>query len=128
MRVLLDTHILLWALADQGKLPRAARALLEDPETDILFSAASIWEIAIKARVGRLALQVKPAEIAKAAADSGMVELPVRSSAGAMVAELPDHHRDPFDRILIAQAIAEPAKLCTADKVLSAYGRLVQLV
>ena len=128
MRVLLDTHVLLWALAEPEKLPKSARALLEDPDTEMLFSAASIWEIAIKASIGRLALEIKPGAIAKAAVDSGMAELPVRSSAAATVAELPVHHRDPFDRLLIAQAIAEPAKFCTVDKALSAYGRLVQLI
>ena len=128
MRVLLDTHILLWALAELDKLPKSARAILEDAETEILFSAASIWEIAIKSGLGRLDLHVKPAAIAKAAADSGMVELPVLSSAAAIVGELPDHHRDPFDRLLLAQAVAEPAKFCTVDKALSAYGRVVQFV
>lgn len=70
--------------------------------------------------------QIKPDAIAKAAVESGMLELPVRSSAAAHVCELPRHHRDPFDRLLIAQAIAEPAKFCTVDKALAAYGKLVQ--
>lgn len=128
MRVLLDTHILLWALTEPGKLAKETRALVEDPETEILFSAASIWELAIKATLGRLPSEARPKEIARAAIDSGFLELPVRAQAAALVAQLPPHHRDPFDRLLLAQAIEEPAKLCTVDKALAAYKDLVQLV
>ncbi len=126
MRVLLDTHILLWALAEPRKLPKEARALIEDPAAEILFSAASIWEIAIKSQIGRISLKIPPSKIAEAAADSGFLELPVRSSAAGLVAELPLHHRDPFDRLLMTQALSEPAVFCTADKGLASYSNLVK--
>lgn len=128
MRVLLDTHILLWALTEPGKLAKEARALIENPEAEVLFSAASIWEIAIKAGLGRLPAAARPQQIAQAALDSGFVELPVRAAAAARVAELPPHHRDPFDRLLLAQALSEPANFCTADKGLAPYGDLVRFV
>ena len=128
MRVLLDTHVLLWALAEEDRLDQATRALLEDPETSVFFSAASIWEIAIKARLGRVDFAVRPADIAHAARDTGFEELAIRSAAAALVAELPLHHRDPFDRILVAQAITEPLRLYTADPLLRPYSELVQLI
>lgn len=128
MRLILDTHILLWALMEPGKLSGTARPAIEDPGNDVLFSAASIWEIAIKAALGRVSFQVDAAEIAEAAIESGFTELPVRSVAAAAVAGLPMHHRDPFDRLLIAQAISEPAQLFTVDPRLAAYSELVRRV
>lgn len=128
MRILLDTHILLWALAEPRKLSREARARIEDPEAEVLFSAASIWEIAIKSSVRRLSLRVRPEDIAAAAVDSGFQELPVRAAAAALVAGLPLHHRDPFDRLLLAQAMAEPARFCTVDKALAPYSDLVKFI
>jgi len=128
MRILLDTHILLWALAEPKKLPKTARARLEDPDSDILFSAASIWEIAIKSQLGRVSFSVRPDEIASAAIDSGFRELPVRAAAAALVATLPPHHRDPFDRLLLAQAVSESARFCTVDKALAPYADLVRFV
>ncbi|MBI5243063.1 MAG: type II toxin-antitoxin system VapC family toxin [Elusimicrobia bacterium] len=128
MRVLLDTHILLWALVEPNKLAQATRVRIEDSESEILFSAASIWEIAIKLSLGRLPAQARPDLIAHAAVESGFVELPVRAEAAAIVAKIPLHHRDPFDRLLVAQAIAEPAVLCTVDKKLSRYSHLVKII
>lgn len=128
MRVLLDTHVLLWALAEQDRLDPATRALLEDAETDVLFSAASIWEIAIKARLGRPDFAARPQEIARAARETGFEELPVRAAAAALIADLPLHHRDPFDRLLVAQAITEPVRLYTADPLLPPYSELVTLI
>lgn len=128
MRVLVDTHILLWAVASPERLSDEARHLLEDPGNDILFSAASIWEIAIKAQIGHIALKVSPAEIAGAAIDIGFDELPVLAAHAAAVGALPMHHRDPFDRLLVAQAMREPARLMTADRVLTRYSDLVDLV
>lgn len=128
MRVLLDTHVLLWALGEQGRLPPTTRGLLADPDTDVFFSAASIWEIAIKAALGRVDFAVGPEEIAAAAVRDGFVELPVRSAAAALVARLPLHHRDPFDRLLVAQAVTEPARLLTADPQLPPYSDLVTLL
>ena len=128
MRVLLDTHILLWALTEPKKLSRETRARLSDPEAEVLFSAASIWEIAIKAQLKRASFAGRPAEIAEAAVSSGFVELPVRAEAAALVARLPLHHRDPFDRLLIAQAMAEPARFCTVDAALAPYSNLASFL
>ena len=126
MRILLDTHVLLWALAEPDKLAPGTRERLERPDSEVLFSAASIWEIAIKSQIGRFA--AKPGEIAEAAVESGFTELPVRADAAALVSTLPLHHRAPFDRLLIAQAIAEPAGFCTVDRMLRRYAGLVSLV
>ena len=128
MRILLDTHVLLWALAEPGKLSKETRAHLEDAEAEILFSAASIWEIAIKTQIERISFRVRPGEIAAAALDSGFSELPVRAAAAALVAQLPLHHRDPFDRLLLAQAMSEPARFCTVDKGLAPYSDLVKFL
>lgn len=128
MRILLDTHILLWAQIEPARLPKAIRADLEDPRNAVLFSAASIWEIAIKAQLGRGDFTFKPEEILQAAQTSGMIELPVTSAAAALVAQLPPHHRDPFDRLLVAQALAEPAHLFTADSALAPYSDLVKVI
>lgn len=128
MRLLLDTHILLWALMEPEKLPRGSRGGIEDPGNEVLFSAASIWEIAITEALGRVDFQVSAAEMAVAASDSGFTELPVWSTAAAKVAELPMHHRDPFDRLLVAQVISEPANLYTVDPQLEPYTRLVKRV
>ena len=128
MRVLLDTHVLLWALAQPHRLDDETRATIESGATEVLFSVASIWEIAIKAGLGRADFGVKPAEIARAAVDTGFVELAIRSDAAALVAELPLYHRDPFDRVLVAQAIVQPARLYTADDRLSRYSELVRRI
>jgi PIN domain nuclease of toxin-antitoxin system len=128
MRLLLDTHVLLWALGEPARLDARTRALLEDPTHEVLFSAASIWEIAIKARLGRADFAVRPEEIARAARDTGFTELPVRADAAAQVVDLPLHHRDPFDRLLVAQAMVEPMRLYTADPLLPPYSELVTLI
>jgi PIN domain nuclease of toxin-antitoxin system len=128
MRLLLDTQVLLWTLAEPSMLDRETRATIESGDTEVLFSAASIWEIAIKAGLGRDEFAFDPAEIAQAALDTGFSELAVRVSAAALVARLPLLHRDPFDRILVAQAMAEPATLYTADQQLVPYSDLVRRI
>ncbi|MDD5056419.1 MAG: type II toxin-antitoxin system VapC family toxin [Sideroxydans sp.] len=128
MRLLLDTHILIWALGEPKRLPKDARNALESPLNEVMFSAASIWEIAIKSQLERMNFNISPEEIAQAALDSGFVELPVRFGHGAKVASLPLHHRDPFDRILMAQAMIEPCHLLTADAILAKYSELVLVV
>lgn len=125
MRLLLDTHILLWALTDPSRLSSSVRDALEDPANIVLFSAASVWEASIKAALGRTDFQFSPQEIVASALDAGFTELPVRSTAAMRVADLPHHHRDPFDRLLVAQAMDEPAMLYTSDAQLRAYGNLV---
>ena len=128
MRLLLDTNVLLWALGDPAKLPRQARQGILDPANEILFSAASIWEIAIKSQLRHLGFVADPAEVAAAAVESGFDELPVRAQHSALTARLPPHHRDPFDRLLVAQAMAEPARLMTVDAALRPYSELVLLL
>lgn len=128
MRLLLDTHVLLWALIEPKRLSPEFRIVLENPDHEVLFSAASVWEISIKAAVGRADFRVAPATIVEAARATGFVELPVRAAAALKVAALPHHHRDPFDRLLVAQAMTEPAALYTADAQLSVYSELVVCV
>jgi len=125
MRFLLDTHILLWVLGDPAKLSRTARHNILDPSNEVWFSAASIWEIAIKSQLRRTDFKANPEEVARAATESGLDELPVRAHHAALTARLPAHHRDPFDRLLVAQAMAEPARLLTADAALRRYSELV---
>lgn len=125
MRVLLDTHVLIWALSEPHRISKDARTLISDARNDVLFSAASIWEIAIKAQIGRVRFTFEPERIADEAVARGFEELPIRAMAAARVARLPMHHRDPFDRILIAQAMSEPAKFFTVDDNLVRYSELV---
>jgi PIN domain nuclease of toxin-antitoxin system len=128
MRLLLGTHILLWALDEPERLDPETRDLLEDPGNEIFSSAASIWEIAIKARLGRADCPVRPEAIIDGAVATGFAELPIRTVTAALVATLPLHHRDPFDRLLVAQAIAEPLRLFTVDAKLALYSELVTVV
>lgn len=128
MRLLLDTHILLWSLAAPERIGQSARAEIEDPANLVMFSAASIWEIAIKAALRRPDFDFDPYLVLSEAAEIGFVELPISSRAAAMVRDLPPHHQDPFDRLLVAQALSEPAQLLTADSKLQPYSELVRLV
>jgi PIN domain nuclease of toxin-antitoxin system len=128
MVVLLDTHVLLWTLDAPARLPKDVVAQLESPQTTVYFSAASIWEIAIKSSLGKIDFRFSPGDIAQAARDTGFAELPVSAAHGAKVAQLPLHHRDPFDRLLIAQILLLPAQLITADAALVPYSELVRLV
>ena len=120
MRLLLDTHILLWSLADPRRLPDSAREAIETGENEVLFSAASIWEIAIKAQLLRAEFGVDTATIIGAARETRFTELAIGAEHAAAVAALPPHHKDPFDRLLVVQAFTEPARLVTADKTLTA--------
>ena len=128
MVVLLDTHILLWALDAPQRLPNDVLAQLESPNTTVYFSAASIWEIAIKTALGKIDFGYAPEDIAQAARDTGFIELAISAAHGARVAHFPLHHRDPFDRLLVAQAVLMPAQLITADAALAPYSELVRLV
>lgn len=122
MRLLLDTHIFLWAVAGSPRLKPAARRLIEAAE-QVYVSAASIWEVAIKAQLGKI--EADPQALTDAIAASGFVELGVRATHAAGVARLAPHHSDPFDRLLVAQALAEPLRLLTADAALVQYGDIV---
>jgi PIN domain nuclease of toxin-antitoxin system len=127
VRLLVDTHVLLWAAAEPDRIPPSFRESIESPDNEVIFSAASIWEIAIKQQIGRLSLTVTPEELAEAAVRMGFEELPVTAAHAAGVRRLPLHHRDPFDRLLVAQAIHEPARLLTVDEILARYSDLVEL-
>jgi PIN domain nuclease of toxin-antitoxin system len=116
------------ALGEPAKLSENARLAIEEPLNEILFSAASIWEIALKKRAGRVNFAFAPSQIAKAAKESGFTQLPVFADAAALVEELPLHHRDPFDHLLIAQAMCEPARLFTVDPLLTMYSELVTIL
>ena len=122
MRLLLDTHAFLWWVFDDPRLSSAARDLIADPSAEILFSAVSGWEIAIKARTGRLDL---PADVPRlrpgAGAPQPVAVLPVELRHALRVHALPDHHRDPFDRLLVAQAQVEAVPLLSRDPLLAAY-------
>jgi PIN domain nuclease of toxin-antitoxin system len=124
MRVLLDTHLLLWALGSPSKLPAAARKLIND--ANVYVSAASIWEVSIKAALGKLSAD--PREVLAALEPAGFLELPVTGAHAARVVDLPAIHRDPFDRLLIAQALTEPMRLLTNDDILAGYGDIVTVV
>lgn len=121
MKLLLDTQILLWAAGEPRRLSRAARNLLEDPEHELLFSAASLWEIAIKRALGRDDFRVEPRLLRRALLDNGYTELPVTSLHAVSLDGLPLLHRDPFDRILLAQALVEGVSLVTHDPQLARY-------
>ncbi len=122
MRLLLDTHLLLAAAAElPGALSPAAIELIDDPANDLLFSPASIWEVAIKNALGRADFQVDPHLLCRGLVDSGYEELPISASHALAVAALPARHKDPFDRMLIAQATAEGVTLLTSDAQVSAY-------
>ena len=121
---LLDTQVALWALAGHRRLPAEARRLID--ASFVVVSAASIWEIAIKAAIGKL--DADPAEVRNALAPSGFGELAVTGEHATRVATLPAHHRDPFDRLLVAQSLVEGLVLLTADAQLAHYGRSVRLV
>ncbi len=127
MRALLDTHMLLWAVGDSRRLPVVARNLLEDSDNEIYFSAASIWEISIKNALGRGDFQFNPFQILEAMPETGFIELPVKAVHAAEVYRLPAIHKDPFDRILVAQSRVEPMLLLTNDEVLARYSDNVRL-
>lgn len=122
MRLLLDTHVFLWSVTDDRKLTQAARKLILDAD-DVFVSSASIWEASIKAGLGKLDVDVDL--LVSEIEASGFSELPVRAVHAAMVRNLPDIHRDPFDRLLVAQALSEPLRLVTSDGHLSKYTDLV---
>ena len=122
MRILLDTHIALWLIAGSDRINSIRDIILAD-ENDIYISAASWWELAIKIGVGKFAGNLS--EIRAAARTSGFIELPVTGEHTETVLQLPPVHKDPFDRILVAQAITEPMRLMTADNKLEAYSELV---
>ena len=125
---LLDTNVLLAALIDPDTLPASVQQQLRDPANTVLFSAVSIWEIAIKYSLGREDFDFRPVDIRELAEQTGLQELPLIGRHCDGVADLPWHHRDPFDRLLIVQAKSVPAYLLTRDSTLAKYTDLVRLV
>jgi PIN domain nuclease of toxin-antitoxin system len=125
---LLDTNILLAALLAPETLPEEIQAQLSNPANDILSSAASIWEIAIKCSLGREDFNFRPEDIQGLAQETGFTELPIASDHCHRITDLPWHHRDPFDRLLVSQAQAIPAYLLTTDELLAKYSDLVHVV
>ena len=119
MKILIDTHVLLWAAADE--LPQDALRYFEDKSNVLLFSPASIWEIVIKRGLGRTDFVVEPASLYSGLLSAGYQELPITCQHTLLVQSLPLLHKDPFDRILIAQAASEGVPFLTADKTLSMY-------
>ncbi|VVO45123.1 type II toxin-antitoxin system VapC family toxin [Pseudomonas fluorescens] len=125
MRVLLDTHILLWTLSDDPKLSGKARKLIESA-TEIYISTASFWEMAIKVGLGKLNVDLEG--IRDSCLESGFIELPVTFEHAIAVKDLEHHHRDPFDRLIVATTMTEPMKLLTADPMVAKYTSLAILV
>lgn len=121
MKLLLDTHLLLWAAGAPERLGAAARKLIESPRNELLFSPASLWEIIIKRGLGRADFQVDARLLRRGLLDNGYVELPILGEHAVHVESLPPIHKDPFDRILLAQATAEGVTLLTTDEALSDY-------
>lgn len=128
MRLLLDTHIALWAITDSPKLPKAAHDLILTPTAEIYVSAASIWEIAIKHNLNRGNMPISGAEAARYFSEAGYTLLPITAEHAAATETLPMHHADPFDRMLVAQALTEPLRLVTHDAMQAKYGDGVLLV
>jgi len=128
VKFLLDTHLLLWAAAEPERLSRAARALISNPENEFLFSAVSIWEVAIKHGLGREDFQVNARVFRRALLDQDYIELPLTGNHAASIDTLPPIHKDPFDRLLVAQAMAEGISLLTSDVQLARYAGPVRKV
>ncbi len=128
MKLLLDTHLLLWAAGAPDRLPGEARARIEAPGNELFFSAASLWEIAIKGGLGRGDFQVNARLLRRGLLDNGYSELPISSEHAVAIDSLPPIHKDPFDRILVAQATVEGITLLTADPWVSQYPGPIQKV
>ena len=128
MRVLLDTHLLVWGFAYPQKLSTVAQDVIKSRENEILYSVVSIWEIRIKAALRRPDFPSDPANVLNEARRLGYRELPITAELAISASQLPLYHRDPFDRMLVAQALSQSARLMTADRLLSQYSNEVWLV
>jgi PIN domain nuclease of toxin-antitoxin system len=121
LTLLVDTHLLLWAAGEPRKLSRRARRALEDPGSQLWFSAASLWEVAIKHGLGRKDFRVEPRRLRRALIDNGWRELAISSEHAVATLSLPPIHKDPFDRMLLAQAHVEGLTLVTSDEIVAQY-------
>lgn len=125
MKLLLDTQLLLWSAGEEvkhgGGLSIAAVALIDDPDNTLVFSSASVWEVAIKHGLGRADFKADPHVLRRGLLDNGYLELPITSAHALAVLTLPHRHKDPFDRILVAQATCEGFTLLTSDEIMGTY-------
>jgi PIN domain nuclease of toxin-antitoxin system len=128
LKLLLDTRLLLWAAGQPQHLSKAARSLIDDTENELLFSAASLWEVAIKSTLGRADFQLDPKLLRRGLLDNGYAELPITSAHAVAVTSLPPIHKDPFDRLIVAQAVTEGITLVTSDQVVSEYPGTIRSV
>jgi PIN domain nuclease of toxin-antitoxin system len=128
MKYLLDTHLLLWAAGQPERLSTGARSMLENPSNQLLFSAASLWEVSIKNGLGRDDFSVNPRLLRRGLLDNGYVELPITSEHTVSLDNLPSIHKDPFDRLLIVQAMVEGVTLLTSDALVARYSGSIILV
>jgi PIN domain nuclease of toxin-antitoxin system len=121
VKLLLDTHLLLWAAGEPSRLSRKARTLIANPQNELLFSAASVWEVAIKRGLGRSDFQVDARLLRRGLLDNGYSELSIVSDHVVVTESLPPIHKDPFDRVLVAQATVEGITLLTVDSLVAQY-------
>ena len=121
MILLLDTHLLLWAAGHPDRLSREARGMIAAQQNELWFSAASLWEITIKRGLGRADFRVDPSLLRRGLVENGYTELPITSEHTIATAHLPPIHKDPFDRVLVAQAESEGALLLTSDEIVARY-------
>jgi PIN domain nuclease of toxin-antitoxin system len=128
MRLLLDTHVLLWTIAESRRLSAAARALIGEPDNELTFSSVSLWEVAIKAGRGRDDFRIDVSSLRRSLFDNDYVELPITGAHAVALGGLPPIHRDPFDRMLVAQAIVEGLTLVTSDPAVAKYRGPIRLV
>jgi PIN domain nuclease of toxin-antitoxin system len=128
VRLLLDTHIVLWAAISPDRLSKRAQSLLREESNELVYSVASLWEIVIKSGLNRADFKVDPRALRRGLLENDYIELPVTGQHALATDALPWIHRDPFDRLLIAQAIVEGITLVTADALLSRYGGLVRKI
>ncbi len=128
MKILLDSHLLVWLAAATTKLPPAARVFIEDNENTLFFSSASVWELMVKYSLGKNDIPVHPRVLHRALLDNGFAELPITSEHAFTVESLASIHKDPFDRILIAQSMTEGMLLLTSDETIARYNGPIRLV
>ncbi|MCX9158079.1 type II toxin-antitoxin system VapC family toxin [Niveibacterium sp. 24ML] len=128
MNLLLDTHVALWAIADSPRLSAAARALIEAPRNTVWVSAVSVWEIAIKHSLGRGDMPISGAQALTFFEQAGYRMLSIEPEHAAAVEGLAAHHADPFDRLLVAQALSEPLRLLTHDATVARYSDTISLI
>jgi PIN domain nuclease of toxin-antitoxin system len=128
MKLLLDTHLLLWTVGRSALLSPVARAMIGDLSNELLFSAASLWEVAIKKGLGRDDFQIDPRMLRRGLLDHGYTELPITGAHAVTVTGLPPIHKDSFDRVLLTQSIVEGITLLSADPLFARYPALVRLV